>query len=658
MASRNRVSLISVYSLRHVAVLPAVRAAAKIGNNIRAAKKRTADRSTPTRSTRARQHGRSAAKMSDRAPKSTQEQLRSSAFEQTYYPDPPKREKPATPPTPKSTAEQMRSTSMSLSQAYEKPPSAPAAGRPSSVGQSKAATQASSVFGTPRQHTPPPVPPKSPAPPNPSSKAEMAQSSIFGTPRQHTRPASPEKRVEANPNTRAAMCASSVFGTPRHTRPESPRKAPPAANANSKAAQNASTVFGTPRHATPPPRTPRQQLANANDSVAQNASTVFGTPRHSAPAAGALLSQAGGERGAAKSFAPGEWIMPTPRGRGEGAATTKAAQQVSASLPGTRFTRPESPRKQPPKDTATTTSAQQQSTVFGSPRHTAPPPAVDISDFGPPADAAASRTKGGRNQSSVFPGQTVHTAPPMPAKAPKLPNAASKAEQQRSTVFGVPYGEPEPAAPTGAPAGAPEPTGGVRIAARRPSAVPTETKHETNPLLGGSALGAVPKGASGPIKPEKAPRGPKPPIPVTTADQLVSSVLGGSPNPEHFAATSAERINRSLSYIHVEFDGLPPDAVSHRLHKTLSALPYDAGVTLNRYKVKVEYGGIDGLATGKGSAVFGNIPDGDKVMEALGDAQQRGEFGKNGSVRITTDNRKDINGNSRGKDMRRARTSV
>ena len=74
--------------------------------------------------------------------------------------------------------------------------------------------------------------------------------------------------------------------------------------------------------------------------------------------------------------------------------------------------------------------------------------------------------------------------------------------------------------------------------------------------------------------------------------------------------------------------------------------------------MKVEYGGIDGLATGKGSAVFGNLPDGDNLMEALGDAQQRGEFGKNGSVRITTDNRKDITGNSRGKDMRRARTSV
>ena len=110
--------------------------------------------------------------------------------------------------------------------------------------------------------------------------------------------------------------------------------------------------------------------------------------------------------------------------------------------------------------------------------------------------------------------------------------------------------------------------------------------------------------------------------------------------------------------MHVEFDGLPPDAVSHRLHQTLSELPYDAGVTLNRNKVRVEYGGIDGMATGKGSAVFGNIPDGDRVMEALGDAQARGVFGKNGSVRIATDNRKDVHGNSRGKDIRRAKTSV
>ena len=84
----------------------------------------------------------------------------------------------------------------------------------------------------------------------------------------------------------------------------------------------------------------------------------------------------------------------------------------------------------------------------------------------------------------------------------------------------------------------------------------------------------------------------------------------------------------------VEFSGLPPDADSHRLHKQLSALPYDDGTTIARSATKCQYGSMDGLATGKAEAQFRNVPDGDKVMASLKEAQGKGVFGKGVTVRL------------------------
>ena len=114
--------------------------------------------------------------------------------------------------------------------------------------------------------------------------------------------------------------------------------------------------------------------------------------------------------------------------------------------------------------------------------------------------------------------------------------------------------------------------------------------------------------------------------PQTTQEQQtslggVANVLGGCYAAE---GISQDRIHRARSFVKVEFDGLPPDQDSHRLHQALSALPYEPGITVNRSKVKVDYGGIDGRATGKASAQF---RDGDTMMATSADARSPGPHG-------------------------------
>ena len=538
----------------------------------------------------------------NRAPRSTAEQLQSTAMPGRHYPIPPKPPKPEPPPIPKSTAEQQRSSSMAMSQTYEKPPPQEAAGKASGAGRNGS----SSIFGDPPQRPPPP--PKQPkgVPNIPTSKAAQGASTVFGTPR-HERPADPEKAPKAgNASSKAAQGQSNVFETTKYERPpDPPKKVIPIAT--SKGAQGQSSVFGSPRYELPPKPEKPPPAPNANTLAGQNASSVFGTPRYTKqPAPGALLSQQGG-CGDAKGFAPGEWLMPTPRSAADGAPKSKEAQAVSASLPGTRYERPPPPPKEPPIPIASSKAAQGQSSVFGVSTWT-PPPKVQL----PP-------------QHGPFPGQTVYKAPPKPPKEPPLPIAASKADQGRSSVFGPPSHD------------------------KAPDPVP---RNQSPREYTGLRL-APPKSAENapPLPPREPPRfvdeNGKSRPPITKQEQQTSVVFGGTPTPQALAANGQMRINLAKSFLKIDFDGLPPDADSHRLHQALSALPYDAGITVNRSKVKVAYGSLDGKATGKGSAQFRNVPDGDRVMAALGDAQAKGIFGRNGSVRIAFDDRKDAQGNPR-----------
>ena len=470
------------------------------------------------------------------------------------------------------------------------------------------------------------MPAKAP-PANATTSLEMNASSVFGTPR-YTRPPELEKRVVANANSKAAQNASSAFGTPRYTRPPEPEKRV-VANANSKAAQNASSAFGTPRYASPPPQSPRRQEKKALNSVAQNSSSIFGTPRYTEqPKPGSLLSQTGmGELGSSQSFAPGELLMPTPRSSADGAPRSRAAQQESASMPGTKFRRPDPPPKPPPRENASSTKAQQVSSVFGTPRQYEPPPAA--ADKPPANDMSA---KGGRNNSSVFPGQTTYKAPPMPAKAPPPPAANSKADQQRSSVFGTPR-------PTGAPAAEPPSAkvgkGGISIAPK--PAPPAPAKYESPREYTGLRLGPPKSAERAPPLPKKEPMftdaNGKPRNAETTAENMLSSVLGGDPclRPENVKAAAMVHSELGSTRIKMEFDGLPPDADTHRLHKAIGTLDHgQEGLYLARSACYVEYGPCSGKASGKAHAQFMFVEDGERLKQTIADAAAKGHsfFGK------------------------------
>lgn len=171
----------------------------------------------------------------------------------------------------------------------------------------------------------------------------------------------------------------------------------------------------------------------------------------------------------------------------------------------------------------------------------------------------------------------------------------------------------------------------------------------------------VPEPYFGRVAPAKEPRRPMvsapmqapypawgaaPRPPETRPENQISYVLGGSPSPQAYAATSPERQRMAKSLMRVEFNGLPNDADTFRLHKSLANLAYDAGVTCDVSKVKVHYNAINGLATGKGVAEFRNVPDQDRVMNVIHDARTNGEL-KASAARVVYDDRKDARGERR-----------
>ena len=359
---------------------------------------------------------------------------------------------------------------------------------------------------------------------------------------------------------------------------------------------------------TPPTTTP-------TDSAAQNQSSVFGTPHRStsAPVLSELSSESGGT---AKSFAPGEWVMPTPRDAALGAPKSRAEQSVSSSLPGTRYSSaPPKPVKEQPQTAASSKAEQGRSSSL---------PGTDWSTFkvaGPdkgsisPAFVPDPATKNGRNISSVFGTPRPVTPPPRPS-AQKPTIATSTAAQQRSSVFGSPH-------------------------------VASPKSDPPKPEYAASLHMDAPRAAS-PIRPRHKPRDPsglmgsngKPRAPSSKAEQQVSSILGGSLGADAQQRMSSQHhVSRSL--LKVEFTGLPSDSDTHRLHQGLSAIPFDKGITCDVRKVSVPYDALNGRAIGSGTAQFRNVPDRDRLLAALRVGQEKGWL-KARSWKVTYDDTKAV----------------
>jgi len=529
------------------------------------------------------------------APNRKVDELRSFGMPQRQWPDPPPEPpKPKPPPGPASTREQMRS-------AYFDPPrqtaaDLPAAGKATRAQSprpmNRAAQTSSSIFGEPSYATPPPPPPK-PVEQMPTSTVEQMVSCVFGTPRRHERPQTPRRNSAGPMNSLSAQGLSTVFGSPRYTSPppQSPRR--PTVMANSMTAQGrSSSLPGTDFSSFEPTRGPKKPPpAIPTDSVAQNESTVFGTPRRPTPApVVSNLSSGGG--GAVKSYAPGEFLMPTPR---EGAPTSKFAENISSSLPATRYPPPPpKPPKEPPPPAATSAAENGRSSSL---------PGTDWSKYEGAAkqkpeawpNAPDPGTKAGRNVSSVFGPPQIVTPPLQPPK-PVPTIATSTVAQQQSSVFGSP---------------------------RYPSPRPVQPKYASSLHMD------APRAAS-PIRPRHKPKDPvllgangRPRAPNSNAEMQVSSVLGGSLGADTQALMHDQhRVSKSL--LRVEFTGLPPDCNTSRLHMSLSALPFDKGVTCDVNKVRVPYDAINGRGVGSGRAEFKSVPDKERLLRALKTGQEKG----------------------------------
>jgi len=142
-----------------------------------------------------------------------------------------------------------------------------------------------------------------------------------------------------------------------------------------------------------------------------------------------------------------------------------------------------------------------------------------------------------------------------------------------------------------------------------------------------------------------------PRAPESAQEQQTSNVFGGSPTKAHLEANTTPRHRRASSILKVEFNNLPSDADTYRLHQFLTALPYDQGVTCDLRKVRVKYDALLGTATGPGWAQFRNVPDADRVMETLCGTHDSGIF-KGVKTNVVYDDRKDARGQPRGGQIR------
>ena len=212
------------------------------------------------------------------------------------------------------------------------------------------------------------------------------------------------------------------------------------------------------------------------------------------------------------------------------------------------------------------------------------------------AEAAAKRS-GGRNASSVFPGQTTHQAPPPQHKKTKAELAAevatSKAAQGRSTVFGSPrYSSPPPPVE-----GSPREYTGLRLGIPKSAEGATPPQRPHNPYQLFDRRGK-PRGAE------------------TKAEAQVSSVLGGSPQLKHLdGVANAAAQHRARSIMRVEFKDLPPDIDTFRLQQRISQL---CGPDIVAHAEYVKRDVLNGRPQGGAMSYFRNVPAGnDDVMNAI-----------------------------------------
>lgn len=633
------------------------------------------------------------------APSSTVQQLRSTHF--------------ASPAAPV----QERPVVLSSARAAEPNDAAGVASR--SSAKSTKAQNASTVFGSPRHF-------RSPAPESTavlervtvlndaaglvtrdSAKSTVAQhaSTVFGSPR-HRRPAEPERQRSQTANSTAAQLASTALPATQHVRPPE-LDLTSLANANSTKAQLASSVlpFGQ-RYETPPPTASRRShrsewsssagkpTKSPQTSLDQNtsASRVFGTPRYSEPPApDALLSQEIDKDGTRQSsFAPGEWLLPMPRSASEGAPRTKGAQLASTSMPGTRHNPPppacmsdvnfpgddprlrvrgkaeaagiSSLRREGKYTPRHSTPQQLRSSVFGTPRHTSPPPAPVAT---PRSSASASAwSKSTRNNSSVFPNQTIHVPPQMPEKPATSANPATCSEQLRSAgvsdVFGVESRvQPDSSNGNTGVHSARDSAHGIndesagKVAGRL--APTTKAEQQRSSSIFGTAQHRSPmssRQSTGPRFKDRNHALNNPTVltneqgfrrgPNNHVEQLASDASYATGHTK-MSVPSPRTSKLGKSWLKIAFDGLPEDITTHRLHEKLSALPCDPSVSCARKGVEINYGGMGGLATGKAIAYLLGVPDDDHTANVLKEAQARGVFGGRGgklaNARVALDGR-------------------
>lgn len=406
-------------------------------------------------------------------------------------------------------------------------------------------------------------------------------------------------------------------------------------------------------------------------------------PRTAADGAREWAAKAAADKEAARKAGGASKGTPPAKhsGKPSGAAMSRAAAQVSTSLPGTAWPPAPPPEKPPPPKPAATSRLEQYAGSipgFGQ-LPTQPPPVANPAAAAPAAAAGnggalfdkdssrgrAAAMKGSANMSALF-GTPQHHPPPPQPKRPKAEQPTSTAAQQAGTGLAYLFGPPTPmAAPAAASPRQTTPRGvsgvgglgrggggaskSVREAWGAPQLTPRAAAsaakyHEkysgnevANLIYGGGLSGQRRPSPSRMASPGygdyiglvDSPRtlnrkGGAPSEPVTTAEAQISYVLGGAPEDRNNEHTVRHR--RSKAIVRVAFEGLGPEMNTPRLMEKLQGLPFDQGVHVGRGTVKVAYDPLRGRASGHAEAEFRSVPDSTDLQRTLARAKSDGSL--------------------------------